>query len=401
MARVRDLWFTEVKDPSDPTKTIKKKTKKHPDNGGNKKAKRWQAVWIGPDGREKTRAFEKKINAENHGKGQEADQLRGVYVDSRKAAVKLREYAADKWLPAQLHARPNTVDTYTSHLKTHIIPTFGEWRLGGIEQDDVQNWVIALTKKPATKDPDGPKLSPATIETIYTVLRMLLQSAVPKIIPFNPCKDVKLPAKDKRVVAPLPVDAVMDLAEAITPRYKALVLLGAMAGLREGEAFGLTKPRVDFLRRRIRVLQQAQNGQLVELKTDASKRSIPADDMLLEAITNHMQEWPPGPHEVITTNRLKAVVRRSSFNECWRGAVKDAGLPKGTRFHDLRHFYASGLIKANLNPKVIQLRLGHATITETMDTYGHLFPEDEDIGRGAIESMIIDAAELRQNREAQ
>jgi hypothetical protein len=57
-------------------------------------------------------------------------------------------------------------------------------------------------------------------------------------------------------------------------------------------------------------------------------------------------------------------------------------LPKGTRFHDLRHFYASTLIAANLNPKVIQARLGHATITETMDTYGHLFPDAEDLGRG-------------------
>jgi hypothetical protein len=57
-------------------------------------------------------------------------------------------------------------------------------------------------------------------------------------------------------------------------------------------------------------------------------------------------------------------------------------LPKGTRFHDLRHFYASMLIAVNLNPKVIQARLGHASITETMDTYGHLFPDAEDLGRG-------------------
>src|SRR5260221_14010393 len=45
-------------------------------------------------------------------------------------------------------------------------------------------------------------------------------------------------------------------------------------------------------------------------------------------------------------------------------------LPVGTRFHDLRHFFASALIAANLNPKVIQARLGHATLAETMDTYG-------------------------------
>src|SRR5690348_15694532 len=61
--------------------------------------------------------------------------------------------------------------------------------------------------------------------------------------------------------------------------------------------------------------------------------------------------------------------------------MKAAGLPLGTRFHDLRHFYASALIAANLNPKVIQARLGHATTAETMDTYGHLFPDSEDLGR--------------------
>jgi integrase len=74
-------------------------------------------------------------------------------------------------------------------------------------------------------------------------------------------------------------------------------------------------------------------------------------------------------------------------------------LPAGTRFHDLRHFYASALIAANLNPKVIQTRLGHTTITETMDTYGHLFPDAEDLGRTAVDEAIAPAiAELNRNR---
>ena len=68
--------------------------------------------------------------------------------------------------------------------------------------------------------------------------------------------------------------------------------------------------------------------------------------------------------------------------------MKAAGLPQGTRFHDLRHFYASALIAAGLNVKVVQSRLGHATATETLDTYGHLFPDDADLGRGAIEAMF-------------
>jgi hypothetical protein len=68
---------------------------------------------------------------------------------------------------------------------------------------------------------------------------------------------------------------------------------------------------------------------------------------------------------------------------------------------DLRHFYASTLIAANLNPKVIQARLGHATITETMDTYGHLFPDAEDFGRGAIDAIFaMPLTEQGRNQES-
>jgi Phage integrase family len=78
-----------------------------------------------------------------------------------------------------------------------------------------------------------------------------------------------------------------------------------------------------------------------------------------------------------------------------------AGLPVGTRFHDLRHFYASALIAANLNPKVIQARLGHATIAETMDTYGHLFSDSDDLGRGAVDDALAGAlAEQEWNKTA-
>jgi integrase len=90
----------------------------------------------------------------------------------------------------------------------------------------------------------------------------------------------------------------------------------------------------------------------------------------------------------LITNRLGVPVRRSSFGDCWREAVAVAGLPAGTRFHDLRHFYASSLIADGQHPKIIQTRMGHATIAETMDTYGHLFPEAEDAGRGALDTAL-------------
>jgi hypothetical protein len=126
-------------------------------------------------------------------------------------------------------------------------------------------------------------------------------------------------------------------------------------------------PRVDFLRRKIQVLSQAQRGQLAaDLKTEASTRTIPADEWVLNEISAHVQRFGTGPGEVIVTNRLGRVARRNSFGDRWRLAVADARtcgkpsalafegglcgetcadpahrLSKGMRFHDLRHFYAS------------------------------------------------------------
>jgi integrase len=75
-------------------------------------------------------------------------------------------------------------------------------------------------------------------------------------------------------------------------------------------------------------------------------------------------------------------------------------LPHGTRFHDLRHFYASALIAANLNPKVIQARLGHATVSETMDTYGHLFQDSDDLGIRAVDEALASALEVQRRCRA-
>jgi integrase len=222
------------------------------------------------------------------------------------------------------------------------------------------------------------------------------------VIPASPCTRIRLPKAERRVVEPLPAAAIAALYEAITRRYRVMVTLGAGLGLREGEAFGLTVARVDFLHRRVHVQEQAQAGQLAPLKTEASRRLIPADDWVLTAVTAHLQRYGPGrPSGVIVTNAAGRIAQRNSFGDCWRTAVKAARLPAGTRYHDLRHFYASALIAANLNPKVIQARLGHASITETMDTYGHLFPDSEDLGRGAVEAALGDAlAEQERNRSA-
>ena len=78
----------------------------------------------------------------------------------------------------------------------------------------------------------------------------------------------------------------------------------------------------------------------------------------------------------------------------FRRAVKAAGLPAGTTSHDLRHHYASLLIAAGCSVKSVQERLGHASAVETLQTYAHLWPDDEDRTRAAVErAWAVPAAE--------
>jgi integrase len=172
-------------------------------------------------------------------------------------------------------------------------------------------------------------LAPSTVQTVFAILRALMQSAVDDgVIPANPCSRVPLPRVEARVVQPLPVASVLALVDAITPRYKLAVWLAAGLGLREGEALGLTAPCVDFLRRRVHVHEQMQNAKLSPLKTRASRRTLPVDDLVLAQITTHMQQYGTGANEVLVTNRSGRPVQRSNFGTCWRAAVSRAGLPR-------------------------------------------------------------------------
>ena len=330
--------------------------------------KRWAARWRDADGRQRYRAFERKLDAENFLARLRADLMRGSYIDPREGKVTLRSYTEQRWLPAQVHLRPNSASLYASHVANHIVPLLGGLPRGALRRPDCTAFVAS-------------PLAPSTVHTVYAVLRSLMQSAVEdQLIPANPCARVPLPRLDKRVVVPLLAGAVSALASEMPARYEVAVWLAAGGGLREGEAPGLTVPRVEFLTRRLVIVEQMQNKTLSPLKTRASRRVIPVDDLVLNAVTAHMQRWQPGLEQLLITNRLGRPVQRNSFGFCWREAVKSSRLPEGTRFHDLRHFFASTMIAAGLHPKVIQERLGPKTI-------GHLRPSvPEASERGAARS---------------
>ncbi len=358
-----------------------------------KKSVYWRARYRDPTGRERVKNFERRVDAERFLTTIEADKLRGGWVDPALARRLLSE-VAEEWQRSQVH-RPSTAVQVETHLRRHIVSQFGDRAIGSIRPSEIQAWV---------KERSG-ILAPATVTVIYRYLSAIFRMAVRDgLIAKSPCVDARLPKIEKPRVSPMTVDQVEALLEAIDPRYRGLVALGAGAGLRQGEAFGITVPHIDFLRRTIHVEQQLmllpkQPPFLAPPKTASSDRRVPVGDFVVHALARHMQEYPTAralravtrrDEPLIFTNKADSPLSRTWFSaNVWRPATRRAGIPDGLTFHDLRHFYASLLISRGSSVKVVQARLGHKSAVETLDPYGHLWPDDEDLTRQAVDSVMI------------
>jgi integrase len=117
-------------------------------------------------------------------------------------------------------------------------------------------------------------------------------------------------------------------------------------------------------------------------KTNASKRTLSLPAFLVTEIETHLEQYSTSP-DLVFAGRDGGPLRRNNFRRrVWIPAVEAAGLSP-LRFHDLRHSAAGLMIAQNTHPKLIQSRLGHSSITVTMDTYGHLLPSlDEEVAMG-------------------
>ena len=389
---VRDLWQT--------------KDKRRTSRWGT--GQRWQAVWD-VDGQIRTRSFDRKVDAERHLAVTVTRQLSGDYVDPRSGRMTVRRFA-ELWQAERLHVRPQTRRRHRSTLERHVYPAMGDVPLGQVRRTTVQAFVAGLSAK---------GLAPSTVRVVYkTVVVALFNAAVKdQLIAASPCRDINLPEVDRAEVTALTVAQVLALAAALESQSSwcaVLAELGAGSGLRPGELLGLEVESVDFLRTRsLRVRQQlVSSGRgepyLGAPKTPSSVRTVPLADVTLERLARHLAEHPAAPVEVedrtggkprrrlvrlLVTDASGRPLRQNRLSDAWTAAVaqvRESGveLPEKVTPHVLRHTYASWLIGEGRPPKEIQARLGHKSITETFNTYGHLMGEAHEGTGKAIEAMF-------------
>jgi integrase len=348
----------------------------------------YRVQWRAPDGTQKAKNFRLKRDAEAFRSEIESSKNKGQYIDPHAGKVLFKDYAS-KWLASKkVTKKLGTVTAYAERLEGHILPQFGGLPLVGITRSDVQDWVNSLTEVKG--------LAPRTVQVVYRQTASIFARAVSdELIGRTPCRGIELPEAIRKDVTPLESEEVLALAEAMPARYAALVITAAGTGMRWSELAGLTVDRVNFLHRTIKVdrqLARTPNGGdiFIPPKTKASVRTIPLPQTVADALARHIRDHGTGAEGLIFTSPKGEPLNYKNFRaRVWAKVLSGMeDVPDGATLHTLRHTYASLLIQAGESPKVIQERLGHASITETMDTYGHLYPDSDESTRAAIDAAF-------------
>jgi integrase len=202
------------------------------------------------------------------------------------------------------------------------------------QRSEVQGLISGLVTGSAGRKP----LAPGYVVLIYRWVSTIFRAAVEdQVIPRSLCRQINVPTVEKPKVQPLPFEVVEQLRDNINEPYRALIVLGAGTGVRISEAFGLTNDRIERLRRTVTI-----DRQLVTVK-DGNAVFRPVKDKLNRPRTI------PLPQVVIDALDVQEGLGRH---------CTPLGIPAGEGFHQLRHCYASLLIRAGESVKVVQDRLG-------------------------------------------
>lgn len=336
---------------------------------------RWEVRYRDQFGVQHARTFDNKTLGRRWVANMEADVRRGEWVDPALGRVTFGDWA-DEYLGTIVHLRAVTQGDYERALRIHVVPALGDRPIASIDHVEVRRFVA---------EKQAEDLAPKTLQRVRLVLQQVLALAKSAgAIKSNPCDGLRLPRPARAEPIFLTANQVDALARACKPPYDLLVRLAAATGLRPSELCGLRVGRVDLVKGTAEI---AEALTVVKGRTEVGptknslRRTVGIPRSLCDDLDMHLRTRPDeagrplNDDEFLFTAPMGGPLRRDLlFKRFIRPAITAAGLPQGMRLHDLRHTCAALLIELGAHPKAIQERLGHSSITVTIDVYGHLFP---------------------------
>ena len=364
----------------------------------------WVVDYVDQEGDRHIKTFDRKKDADAYAQQAGVDVRAGTHTHASKS-ITLAQAAAD-WIKAvELDGRErSTLAQYRQHAK-HITDRLGS---------SLKLTSLTTPRISIFRDELLATMSRAMARKVLTSLKSMLSDAKRRgNVAQNVAADVSV-GVDKRGKKKLQVgvdipspDEVKRILSKVDGRFRPLLVTATFTGLRASELRGLRWKDVDFDKRELHVRQRADRYNVVgKLKSESGERTVPLGPFVL----NSLKEWklacPNGELGLVFPTASGSVEHHSNIVRAFQPVVIAAGLTvpaldkqgapitdangnhpveaKYTGLHALRHFYASWCINARqdggleLPPKIVQARLGHASIVMTLDLYGHLFPRGDD-----------------------
>lgn len=339
----------------------------------------WRARYRDDAGKLYERRFRTRKAAKEWAAEREAEVAKGAHVDPKRGQTPLAEWC-DEWLTGY-GGRESTRRQARTHLALVKNSKLGTMPLAKLEPRHVERWLRDLE--------DGGR-SASYVNAVLGRLRQVLRGAIRNsMIHRNVAEEVSVRVP-KRPIVLATADQIWALHDAMPEHLRATVLLGAFSGLRAGEICGLRPGDIESEA----VYPQVQYP-ATPLKSETSRARVIVPDVMARRLALHVEnhsteahvfvnEWGDQLHPRVLERAFRTAREKVRADETEAGVREHARLPERFRFHDCRHFYASYLIRAGLDVKVVQARMRHASATLTLDTYADLWPGSDDGTRDAV-----------------
>lgn len=326
----------------------------------------------------------------------------GSYITpSKKAVGDLLSLWLDNY--AAINTRARTSEGYRMICDKHLIPHLGGIVLAQLQPAHVQSYYSVALKEGRSDGKGG--LSARTLKHHHRVLSEALEWGIKQgLLARNICKQVTPPRpipQDMQVLTEYEVEKLLEVAR--PTQYYHLIHLALYTGMRRSEVLGLRWKDADMVLAAVRVTQGLhrlanQETVFTEPKTPKSRRSVALSPAAVLDLRHHYQEQKGirdalgvsiTDDDLVFANPDGSPLSPSTVSHAFADLCKKAGI-EGIRLHDLRHTHATLLMKRGTKPKVVQERLGHSSISVTMDIYSHVLPGMDELAALHFEEGLKD-----------
>lgn len=337
-----------------------------------------------------------KLGLNNAAKNQ---ALQPVQIEHTRPAVEtpLFNDFSDQWFDeSKIQWRASHVRNVSSILDSSLKPAFGKKHIGDITKADI----LAFRTKLAKRRGRGATglVSPKTINSHMSILRMVLDEAAERFDFETPYKNIKPLKLQKTHIEPFSLHEVQRIIDNVRADYCNYYTVRFFTGMRTGEVDGLKWKNVDFAKREILVRETLINGETEYTKTDGSQREIPMFGQVYDSLktqyaaTGHISQY-------VFCNQLGQPLDHNNVTKrVWYPLLKSLGLTK-RRPYQTRHTAATLFLASGENPEWVARMLGHSSTEMLFKVYSRYVPNATRMDGSAFERLLGNTTPTKPQKE--